>query len=104
MKLSEYEYEISKAERLEVEIDLDQYGDPMSRSKQEAAAEDLRELSVSIRRCCWNGPYKAAAMKLANRADASAARLEESEGVFRSRFPRWPASYQSCSGYAPAID
>ena len=104
MNLTEYETEIEKAERLDVTISADEYGSPLHESIGQAAAQRLRDLSVSIRRICWNFSCLDAARNLADRADEAAVKIEGSEGIVRGREPRFPASYQPCSGYARPID
>jgi hypothetical protein len=104
MRLAEYELAVEKAERLEVTICTDEYGSPLHENVELAAAQRLRKLSVAIRRICWSGSCLDDAQKLAGRADEAARKIEESKGIFGGREPRFPASYQPCAGYIPAID
>lgn len=89
MTLSEYEDRIDELAK--------------SKDAQESTA-CLLEISASIRRTAWSGPFTVAARDLAARADGLASEIAAKAGLGPvAQLPRWPGGVNGAGNLVPPV-
>jgi hypothetical protein len=104
--LDQHEQQIEALEKLEIgEPSRDQHGTRVYDSDAQEACFALSGLSQQIRTTLWADPARPRARELADRADASAARIAVEHGLMPSgRQPRFPGYADSAGQIHEAID